>query len=120
MADGDRDPEFVGQHLQFTLPQAHTRTVAAAAIRSDQQPRRGGIAGCAELVPPAPDALDGEAGGVVVDAEIDPSGVGGDVLDAIRHCLAEFRDDEVVHPDRLGLALGAQLPAAVLEACPWA
>jgi hypothetical protein len=32
-------------------------------------------------VPPAPDAFDGE---------IDPAGVGGDVVDAIRHRLAEF------------------------------
>ena len=109
------NPEFVGQHLQFALPQAQTHAVAAAAIGGDQQPRRGGIAGCAELLPPAPDALDGERRRVVVDADIDPAGVGGDVVDAVRHRLAEFGDDEVVHPDRLRLALGAQLPAAVLE-----
>ena len=44
MADGDRHPEFVGQHLQFALPQPHARAVAAAAIGGDQQPRGGGIA----------------------------------------------------------------------------
>ena len=32
--------EFVGQDLQFALPQAHARAVAAAAIGGDQQPRR--------------------------------------------------------------------------------
>ena len=68
-ADGDRYPEFVGQDLQFSLPQAETHPVAAAAIRGDQQPRRGGIADCAELTPPAPDALGGEDRCVVTDAE---------------------------------------------------
>ncbi len=51
----------------------------------------------------------------MVDAETDPSGVGGDVVDAIGHCFAEFGDDEVMHPDWLGLTLGAQLPSTILE-----
>ena len=74
-----------------------------------------GIAGGAELMPPAPDALDGEDCRVVIDAEIDPSGIVSDVVDAVWHRLAEFGDDEVMHPDRLGLTLGSQLPAAILE-----
>ena len=49
------------------------------------------------------------------DAEIDPSGVGGDVVDAAWGDLAEFGDSEVVHPDRLGLPFGAQFTPAVLE-----
>src|SRR5208337_1929374 len=88
---------------------------AATAIGGDQQPRRSRIAGGAEFMPPAPDALDGESGGVVVDAEIDPSGVGSDVVDPVGYGLAEFGDDEVMHPDRLGLTLGPQLPPAILE-----
>ena len=51
----------------------------------------------------------------MVDAEIDPAGVGGDVVDAVGRHLAEFGDHEVVHPHRLGLALGTQLTAAILE-----
>jgi len=50
-----------------------------------------------------------------LDAEIDPSGVVGDVVDAVRHCLAEFGDSEVVHSNRLGLSLGAQLTTGILE-----
>ena len=45
----------------------------------------------------------------------DPSIIGGDVVDAIRCHLAEFRDDEVVHPNRLGLPLRTQFAAAVPE-----
>jgi hypothetical protein len=98
-----------GQDLQFPQPQAQTHPVADAAIRGDQQPRGGGIADCAELTPPASDALDGEDRRVVTDAEIDPSDIVCDVVDAIRYGLAEFRDDEVVHPNRLRLPLGVQL-----------
>ena len=115
MADGDRYPEFVGQDLQFPLPQAQTHAVAAAAIGGNQQPRRDRIAGSAELIPPASDALDGEHRCVVTDTEIDPSDIVSDVVDAIWHRLAEFGDDEVMHPNRLWLALGAQLTAAILE-----
>jgi hypothetical protein len=115
MANADRDPEFVSQDLQFTLPQAHPSTVAAAAIGGDQQPPRRRIAGGPEFVPPAPDALDGEGRCVVVDAEVDPTFVGRDVVNPVGHSLAEFGDDEVVHPNRLGLTRGAQLASAILE-----
>ena len=50
-----------------------------------------------------------------VDADTDPAVVGGDVVDPIGRGLAEFGDDEVMHPHRLGLALGAQFAAAILE-----
>src|SRR3954447_10822294 len=73
-----------------------------------------GVASRAEFVPPAADALDREDGSVVGYAEIDPSGVGGDVVDAIGHRLAELGDGEVVHPDRLRMAFRAKLAAAVL------
>ena len=115
VADADRDPEFVSQNLQFPLPQAQPHAVAATAVRGDQQPRHGGIAGGTEFVPPAADALDGEHRGVVADAEIDPSGIVGDVVDAIGHRLAEFGDLKIMHTNRLGLPLGAQLTTAILE-----
>src|SRR5260370_28259241 len=73
------------------------------------------VAGLAELLPPARDALHGEGGGIVVDAKVDPTGIGGDVIDAVGRALAQFRDDEIVHPDRLGLAFGTQFATAILE-----
>ena len=115
MIHGDGDPEFIGQNLQFSFPQAHTVAIAAAAVGIDQQALGGGISGGAEHVPPASYARDRKRGGVVADAEIDPSIIGGNVVDAIRCYLAEFRDDEVVHPDRLGLSLRTQLTTAILE-----
>src|SRR5260370_37608469 len=64
-------------------------------------------------MPPASDALDGKGGGIVADAKIDPSGIVRDVVDPIRDCLAEFGDREVMHPDRFGLPLRAQLSPAM-------
>jgi hypothetical protein len=73
VGDRDRQPGLIGEALQFTFPQAHARTIAAAAIGGDQQPRGGGVALAAETAPPTPDALDREGGGIVVDPDIDPA-----------------------------------------------
>jgi len=51
----------------------------------------------------------------VRDAEIDPAGIGGDVVDPVGCDLAQFGDGEVMHPDRFGIAFGAQFPTAILE-----
>ena len=65
MVHGDGDPEFIGQHLQFPLPQAHAVAIAAATIGIDQEPLGGRIAGSAEHAPPAPYARDRKRRGVV-------------------------------------------------------
>src|SRR3954453_23764418 len=111
----DRQPGLVRAALQLALPQPDPHAVAAAAVGGDQQPGGGGIAGPAKVPPPVPNALDGEGGSVVIDAEIDPSGIRGDVVDAGGRHLAQLGEGEIVHPNRFGLALGAQLAAAVLE-----
>ena len=92
MTDGDGHAEFVGQRLQFALPQPHASAIAAATISSDQQAAGFGITRPPHGLPPAPDGVDREARGVVVDADTDPAGIAGDVVDAIRHGAAEFRE----------------------------
>jgi hypothetical protein len=64
--------------------------VAATTVGRDRQPRCMRIARPAQLVPPAPDALDGEGTGVGADADTDLAVVGGDVVDAIGGDLAKF------------------------------
>ena len=66
-------------------------------------------------MPPASNALDREGCGVVGDTEIDPAGIGRDVVDPVRHHFAEFGDDEVMHPNRLRPAFRTQLSSAILE-----
>src|SRR6478752_9053781 len=93
MVHGDGDPELIGQHLQFPLPQAHAVAIAAAAVGIDQKSLGSGITSGTEQVPPAPYARNRKRGGVVADPEVDPSIIGGDVVDAIRCYLAEISDD---------------------------
>jgi len=115
MTDRDGQAKFICQGLQFALPQPHPCAVAAAAIGGDQQTAHLGVTRPSHALPPAPNGVDGEAGGVVVDADAHPAGVAGDVVDAIRHGAAEFGDLEVMHAHRLGVAFRAQLSASVLE-----
>lgn len=49
-------------------------------VGADQQSLGVGIAMFAEALPPSAQRLDGERGGVVVDAHRDPAGVGRDVV----------------------------------------
>ena len=74
------------------------------AIGGDRQARRIGIARLAQLVPPPPDALDGEGRGIGINADADSAMVGRNVVDAIGGNLAEFRDLEIMHPNLLGVA----------------
>jgi hypothetical protein len=50
-------------------------TVAATAIRGDQQTANIRVGHLSHFAPPAPDALDGEFGGIVVDTDTDPEPV---------------------------------------------
>jgi hypothetical protein len=51
----------------------------------------------------------------VVDADAHPAGIVGDVIDAVWRRPAKLRNDEVVHPHRLGLTPRAVFAAAILE-----
>src|SRR5260221_13564431 len=60
--------------------------VAAAAVGRDGEALSLGIARIAEPLPPAADALDRKCGGIRLDSDVDPSLVGGNVVDAVgRH-----------------------------------
>ena len=79
MTDGDGEAKFVGQTLQFSLPQPNPCAVAAAAIGGDQQAACVGVSLASHGLPPASDGMNGEACRVVIDAHADPTGVAGDV-----------------------------------------
>jgi len=51
----------------------------------------------------------------VINADIDPASIGGQIVDAVRSDLAQFRIDEVMNPDFFGRALGLPFLACVLE-----
>jgi len=65
--------------------------------------------------PPAPDAFDGEFGGVVIDPNADPPLIGGDIVDAVGRDLAEVRINEIIDANFLRLPFWLPFLATVLE-----
>ena len=67
MADFDNHAGLVCETLQFELPQTIAVSIAAAAVGSNQQPRRFAVAFLAQLFPPSSNRLDGELSRVPTD-----------------------------------------------------
>jgi len=59
--------------------------------------------------------LDGESGGVVVDAHAHLALVGGEVIDAVGDGASEFLDEEIMDAHSLEVALGRHLRPAFLK-----
>src|SRR4051812_50218569 len=55
-----------------------------------------------DLLPPAPDGLPRKGCRVMVLAHPDPAGLGGQIINAVRHRPPQLLDQEVVHPHRFG------------------
>src|SRR3954454_18374817 len=115
VTDVDLDADFISQLLHLAFPQADPISVAAATIRRNQQAPGMGIAGMAHFFPPAPDAFGGEFSSVVIDPNTYPTLIGCDIVDAVGCDLAEFRINEIIDANFLGLALWLPFLAAVLE-----
>src|ERR1700682_5267249 len=95
--DGERNPGFVGELLQFEFPEPPARPVRAAAVRRDRQFSRLRIALSSHAFEPAADRRHGKLGGVARVPDADEAGVGGHIIRPIRHDLAELLVLEVVH-----------------------
>src|SRR5208283_599335 len=115
MMDLDGYSEFIGEALQFKFPQSHARAVRSAAIGSDDQAARARIATTADVLPPSADRLNREGRRVVVDPDVDPARVSGQIINSIRHGATELLDQEIVHAHFFRIALFAPLAAGVLE-----
>ena len=95
-----------GVAVDHTTTSATIQAYAAELEKRIRQPFRLRVAGFAERLPPPADRLHSEGGGIMVDAEAHPSGIGGNVVDAIRDRLAEFGDLEVMHRTGSGSPFG--------------
>src|SRR5450755_1881980 len=115
MADADRDRELVAELLQFGLPQVGAAGVAAAAVSSDRQARRVGVALLAEVLPPRADRVDREGAGVVGDPDRHHPLVGFDVKHAVRDRVPQILVLEVVSSDLHRPAGRLVLPPDSLE-----
>src|SRR5712671_3050151 len=100
----------------FCSSRFHSRTrVAAASVGGDQHAGRFGIACPTNGEPPLADAIDGNGGRVMVNADAHPPGIGSEVIDPVRHRPPEFLDQEVMDPDLFRISLRAILAARVAE-----
>src|SRR5450755_4602506 len=86
----------LGEFLQFGLPQVGAAGVAAAAVSSDRQARRFGVALLAEVLPPRADRVDREGAGVMGDTNAEHPLVGVDVEHAVRDRVPQILVLEVV------------------------
>ena len=77
VVDTDDEPGLVGQLLQFDLPEPHSRTIRAAAVRRDCQFSCLRIARSSHAIVPATDRRHGELSRIAGDPDADEAGVGG-------------------------------------------
>ena len=89
VGDGYDEAGLVGKALEFAFPEADAGTVATAAVGRDGEALSLGIARIAEPLPPAADALDRKCGGIGIDSDVDPTLVGGNVVDAVGATLPD-------------------------------
>ena len=111
----DGQLRFVCKFLQLAFPEANPATVAAITVGRDQDLTGPFVTCVAKFKPPAADTFDGELRRVACHAEIDPAGIGGNVIHAIGRHLAKSWNSEIMHPNGLGMSQGAQLTPIVLE-----
>src|SRR5262249_46490550 len=108
-------PRLIRQLLQRPLPQPPPAAVAAPGVGGDQQPLGTFIALLAQALPPTADGLHREGRGVRPQTDADPALVSGHGEDPGRGRFAAPLAGEVMHADRLRLALGAPVAATILE-----
>ena len=115
MAYLNRKAQFLGQLLQFHLPQPHPAAVAASAVRENLQTPGSGIMRLAHQPPPAADGFHGKCRRVMIYPDTHPTHIPGQIKHPVRIGPAQFRDDEVMHPHLLRLPLRTIFPACILE-----
>ena len=94
--------EEAAEFIRKLVPLARSRREMADLERKGEA-----VGQLLKFPPPPPDALRGEFGRIGVDADVDPSGIGRQVLDPVGSDLAGIRIDEVMDADLFG---GGVLP----------
>ena len=82
MRRGSSNIRIIGEFLQLAFPQAHTRTISAAAICGNEQMLRERITNAAHVLPPTAHGLHGEGRRIIVDPDIHPARVGCKIINS--------------------------------------
>ena len=112
VGDPDLQTRRVGQPAQVLLEQPRVGGVAPTAVAEHQQATSLGIRRLALRIPPPPQALHRELGGVPAEAQVNVAGVAGHIEDPVRDDLPVAVAGEVV-VEGLHRARGVELPVAV-------
>src|SRR6516164_2551655 len=88
--DVDRDPELIGELLEFDLPQPIATGIAPPAIGRDEDRVGLRIRPLAHMPPPASDGCHRKLGGVVIDPHTDPAPIVRGIVHPIGTNLAEL------------------------------
>src|SRR5882724_8588996 len=116
MADRDIQPDRVGQPLPLAFPQPYAVAVTPATIGADEQRAHAWIQRLAQMHPPAPNAFDGETGGVVITAHIHPSHMLAQIIHPRGNGFALLLIGKIMHVDGLWVARFAPgLPSIVIR-----
>src|SRR4051794_1264982 len=111
MAHAKRQAGFIGEFLQFQLPQPDPRPVGTPAVGGDHESTGRRIALAPHLLQPGADGVDSELSGVMGDA--DAATVVGEIVNSVRNGLAQFLVLKVVAVDPARLAFAAPVRAGV-------
>src|SRR2546423_5184039 len=80
----DVQSDGVGKLLQLPFPPPHPITITPTTVGADQQRADPRVQRLAYMDPPASNAFDGETGGVILTAYIDPAPVLAHIIHPIR------------------------------------
>ena len=106
---------FVGELLQFDLPESNSRPVAASSVSGNQKATRLRIRLPSHGNPPLADALHSKRCCVVVGSDIDPACITGLVVNPVGSHFPKFWNLKIIDADFFRVALRSELPSTVLE-----
>src|SRR6266566_6392400 len=111
--DVDRDPDLIGELLEFHLPQPITTGIAPPAIGRDEKRVGLGIRHLTHMPPPASDGFDCKWGGVMIDPHTDPAAIVRWIVHPIGTNLAQLLVRKIVGLDAFRLPFGLVVPSSI-------
>src|SRR5256885_4324280 len=111
--DVDRDPDFIGELLEFDLPQPIATGIAPPTIGRDEDRMGLRICSLAHMPPPAPDGFHRTLGRVVIDPHTDPTAIVRGVVHPVGTNLAPVLVRKIVGPDAFRLPEWLVVPSPI-------
>src|SRR5215831_9158784 len=111
--DVDRQPDRIGELLEFDLPQPIATGIAPPAIGRDEDRVGLRIRHLAHMPPPAPDGFHRKLSGVMIDPHTDPTAIVRGIVHPIGTNLAQLLVRKIVAPDAFRLPVRLVVPSPI-------